>query len=36
LTGVDDTDRANYIKYGYREVIKEDLKEMYSDGNKWL
>ena len=25
----DDTDRANFIKYGYKEAIEEGLKEEY-------
>ena len=33
----DNTDRANFIKYGYKEVIEEGLKEGYygGGGNLW-
>ena len=32
----DDTDRANFIKYGYKEAIEEGLKEEYRDGGRDL
>ena len=32
----DGTDRANFIKYGYKEALEEGLKEKYPDGGRWL
>ena len=32
LYSADDTDRANFIKYGYKEAIEEGLKEEYPGG----
>ena len=36
LCSADDTDRANFIKYGYKEAIEEGLKEEYYGGGRKL
>ena len=36
LYNADDTDRANFIKYGYKEAIEEGLKEEYRCGGREL
>ena len=36
LSSADDTDRANFIKYGYKEAIEEGLKEEYPYGGRKL
>ena len=36
LYGANDTDRANFIKYGYKEAIEEGLKEEYRYGGRKL
>ena len=36
LYTADDTARANFIKYGYKEAIEEGLKEEYHDGGRDL
>ena len=36
LYTADDADRANFIKYGYKEAIEEGLKEEYPDGGRNL
>ena len=36
LYTADDTYRANFIKYGYKEAIEEGLKEEYHDGGRKL
>ena len=36
LHPADDTNRANFIKYGYKEAIEEGLKEEYNDGGRYL
>ena len=36
LYDADDADRANFIKYGYKEALEEGLKEEYDDGGRRL
>ena len=36
LSIADDDDRANFIKYGYKEAIEEGLKEEYDEGGRKL
>ena len=36
LYAANDTDRANFIKYGYKEAIEEGLKEEYHGGGRNL